>query len=123
VPTILDRDKDVASGKVPKGAPERSPKWAGVRKAFLKDHPVCEVCEGKVKLNVHHIKPYHLHPELELEPSNLITLCECSSHGINCHLLIGHLGNFKNVNPNSVEDSKIWNGKLKEDHFADQTSK
>lgn len=117
MPTILDQQKDIKLGKVPANAPARSPEWAKVRKDFLKDHPTCAVCEGKAKLNVHHIKPYHLHPELELDPSNLITLCECLSYGINCHLLVGHLGNFKNVNPNSVQDAGIWNQKLKEEHF------
>ena len=107
--------KEVMLGKHPEGV-QRSPKWESVRKAHLKDHPKCEVCEGTKQLNVHHIKPFHLHPELELEPTNLITLCECLSYGVNCHLLVGHLGNYKNVNPSSVEDSKIWNGKLKEDH-------
>jgi hypothetical protein len=119
----LNPRKEIMLGKHPDNV-QRSPKWETVRKNHLKDHPKCEVCEGTKQVNVHHIQPFHLHPELELEPTNLITLCECLSYGINCHLLIGHLGNYKNVNPNSAEDSKIWNAKLKEEHFfkPEQTS-
>jgi 5-methylcytosine-specific restriction enzyme A len=112
----LTTEQEIKQGKIPSGS-KRSSKWESVRKKHLADHPICEICEGKARLNVHHIKPFHLHPELELEPTNLITLCESNSHGINCHLLVGHLGNFKNINPNSVEDSKLWNSKLKEMHF------
>ena len=110
--------KEVMLGKHPEDI-KRSPQWDGVRKAHLKNHPNCEVCGGNVRLNVHHIQPFHIHPELELEPTNLITLCECLSYGINCHLLVGHLGNYKNVNPNSVEDAKVWHNKLLEDHTKD----
>jgi hypothetical protein len=115
--TRLSHTLDVAKGKIPADGPKRSTLWAKVRKEHLKNNPKCAVCEDTHKLNVHHIKPFHLHPELELEPSNLITLCECASYGIICHLLIGHLGDFKNVNPNVLEDVKIWNAKLKEKHF------
>ena len=115
--TRLCHTRDVAHGKIPKDGPKRSPKWAAVRKEHLKKFPKCAICEGTQQLNVHHIKPFHLHPDLELEPSNLITLCECASYGIICHILVGHLGDYKNINPNSVEDAKIWNAKLKEQHF------
>jgi hypothetical protein len=47
-------------------------------------------------LNVHHVLPFHLKPELELDPSNLITLC--SSLDKNCHLDIGHGDNFRAYN-------------------------
>lgn len=80
----------------------------------LLTQPLCAVCEGNKDLNVHHIHPFHLHPELELDQNNLITLCESTKHGINCHLLIGHLGNFRNINPHVLEDVTIWNSRLKE---------
>ena len=76
---------------------ERSPHWPTVRKSYLEKHPLCECCGGHEKLNVHHVHPFHLHPELELEESNLITLCEGDQ--VNCHLAIGHLFNFKLYNP------------------------
>jgi 5-methylcytosine-specific restriction protein A len=61
---------------------------------------------------VHHIRPFHTHPELELEPSNLITLCESGRRGVHCHLLFGHLGSFRRVNPMVHEDVKRWRAKL-----------
>lgn len=61
----------------------------------------------------HHIKPFHLFPELELDTENLIPLCESKKYGINCHLFVGHLGNFKRYNEEVVTDAIIWNAKLK----------
>jgi hypothetical protein len=78
----------------------RSPHWPIVEKTFLSQHPVCEVCGTKNKLNVHHKKPFHLFPELELDPNNLITLCMEKQ----CHILIGHGDNFKDYNPNVESD-------------------
>jgi len=94
---------------------KRSNKWPAVRKKFLAENPACAVCGAtNGKREVHHIHPFHLHPELELDPTNFITLCENKKDGVNCHLLFGHFGNFKSVNVNVVEDSKIWNKKIKE---------
>jgi len=89
----------------------RSNHWHTVRKEHLNSYGVCAVCGGKDKLQVHHKKPFHSHPELELDLNNLITLCEHS--GRDCHLVFGHLQSFKSYNPNVEEDSKIWNEKLK----------
>lgn len=90
----------------------RSPKWPATQKAHPEMQPACARCGGKAKLNVHHIKPYHLYPELELEPSNLITLCESNNGGVNCHLAFGHLGDFKSYNVNVAQDSAAWFVKL-----------
>lgn len=90
----------------------RSPHWPAVRKAHLEKHPACEVCgHSGEKVNVHHKLPFHLHPELELDPKNLITLCE-DEHFVNCHLFVGHLGNFSGWNPAVVADAKEWHRKL-----------
>lgn len=67
----------------------RSPKWAALRDTFLKGKR-CECCRRKTNLNAHHVKPYHLFPELELDVSNLIALCEGGPW--NCHFLVGHAG-------------------------------
>jgi 5-methylcytosine-specific restriction enzyme A len=32
--------------------------------------------------------------------------------GVNCHLLVGHLGSFKSVNLTVREDAKAWNAKI-----------
>jgi len=92
---------------------KRSGKWPSVRKKFLLTHPTCAVCGGKAKLEVHHKEPFHLNPELELDPTNFIVLCENDKNGVNCHLLFGHLGNFKSLNLKVEEDAKEWLDKIK----------
>ena len=108
---ILKNIKDVVQGKAAPAC-TRSPKWPTARKHHLQSHPRCAVCNGTSKIEVHHIKPFHEYPELELEQTNLITLCESKSFGVICHLLIGHLGSYKKINPNVVKDAKEWNKKL-----------
>lgn len=108
---IVKNIKDVIEGKA-SFKQTRSSKWPTVRKQFLLQNPACAACGGTQKLEVHHISPFHETPHLELEPSNLITLCESKSYGIVCHLLVGHLGNYKNTNPDVKEDARVWNKKL-----------
>lgn len=86
---------------------ERSPRWNATRKAFIKENSECEICKKKSGLQVHHIQPFHTHPELELVPSNLMTLCP------RCHLLFGHLGTWKSWNKTLLVDSVNWELKLK----------
>ncbi len=107
---ILRNLKDRLQGKL-NGA-KRSSKWPAVRKQHLGLNPACAVCGGTKKVEVHHKKPFHLHPELELEPTNLISLCEAKKNGINCHLFFGHLGNFKGVNPEVEGDAQLWAARL-----------
>lgn len=109
---IITHLKHVAQGKHPLSV-ARSGKWPAVRRAHLEQHPVCAVCGGKENLEVHHKKPFHLHPELELDPANLITLCESKNNGINCHLAVGHIGNFKSLNATVEQDATYLNKKLK----------
>lgn len=82
---------------------KRSSQWDDVQKEFLSKNPKCEVCGSDKKLNVHHKKPFHLYPELELDESNLITLCMDTKE---CHLLIGHGNFFKAYNPNVESDAE-----------------
>lgn len=82
----------------------RSPHWEKVRSDYLKEHDSCAACGRKEHLQVHHKQPFHSHPDLELDPTNFITLCEYKKES-ECHLKIGHLGNWKKFNPNVVEDS------------------
>lgn len=81
----------------------RSSEWKRVRKEFLKENPQCAACGRKEDLEVHHIVPYHISPERELDPSNLITLC-----GKYCHFVFGHLMDYKSWNKNVVEDCKKY---------------
>lgn len=103
---------DAVQGKAPLGK-KRSSDWPKVRAEHLKKNSTCAVCDGKAKLEVHHIKPFHEHPELELDPNNLITLCESKNNGINCHLAFGHLGHYQAANPTVRRDALSWNRKLK----------
>ena len=89
----------------------RSNKWPTVRKHYLEKHPACEVCGHTKDLQVHHCKPFHLNPSLELDETNLITLCERGEDG--CHLIFGHLYDFHAFNPNVREDAAAWAEKIK----------
>lgn len=104
---------DRVAGKAPPGA-RRSSGWSKVRNAFLKGRR-CAVCGGKKSLVAHHKIPFHLAPDLELDPDNLIPLCEAKRFGINCHLLIGHVGNFARCNPIVDADVSYWHQRIIED--------
>lgn len=80
----------------------RSSKWASVRDHFLKENPSCAACGGTKHIQVHHKKPFHEFPELELEMSNLISLCMGNNE---CHLLLGHGGDYHHYNPNVEKDA------------------
>lgn len=87
----------------------RSNQWNNVRDNFLKKNNKCSACGTSKNLEVHHIIPVHINPELELFEENLITLCDKK-----CHLLFGHLMNYKSWNTNVISDccdiiSKIKN--------------
>ena len=99
----------------------RSPQWRSIQHKYLKENPTCASCGSKKHLQVHHIQPYHLYPQLELTSSNLITLC-MDAH--ECHLLIGHGDNFKAYNPNVVEDSaKVFLNSEMRSHIVDGAKK
>jgi len=108
---IIQRVKDIIQGKS-KIREHRSPKWQSIRKKHIINQPKCAACGGDKTLEVHHIKPFNEHPELELDLNNLITLCESKSNGVCCHLLFGHLGDYKSININVVEDVKNWYNKI-----------
>lgn len=84
----------------------RSSQWPSVRAIILKEQKVCAACGAKKKLEVHHIKPFHLFPDLELSASNLIVLCEGA--GCNCHFTFGHLLNWKSYNPSVIDDAEAF---------------
>ena len=96
----------------PPEATARSPHWEAVRRAFLKKCPNCAACgKGRVlglrKIDVHHIQPFHVRPDLELDESNLITLCR--PH----HFEIGHLGDWQKWNVNVVADAAAFDKHLR----------
>jgi len=91
---------------------KRSAKWPAVRKAHLKKHPRCEFCGNTTNLNVHHLKPFHIHPELELDPGNLATVCEGPT--VNCHYLFGHFMDWKNFNEDFWKDVERFKPLIKQ---------
>jgi 5-methylcytosine-specific restriction protein A len=119
-----------------KGKPAhlRSPKWHRVEQEHLAKEPCCQWCGATEKLQVHHITPFHLAAALELDPFNLITLCEEggrphkrsdakleASHigpmdnanlnevrvHLNCHLYHGHNGDWKSFNDKVLEQCDL----------------
>ena len=83
-------------------AAERSAKWDSVRDGIVRDHPYCALCSSTEDLEVHHKKPFHLHPELELAPSNCIVLCR------HCHWWAGPGGVAWEVENDEIDE--ILNG-------------
>lgn len=88
----------------------RSPKWRQIQKEHIKKFPTCAATGKKGTLlnplSVHHVKPFHLYPELELDPNNLITLSFWA------HLWLAHLGNYKSFNLNIREDAATLLAKI-----------
>jgi len=88
----------------------RSGKWARVRAEHLARQPECQAC-GKRSgdMEVHHISPYAENPERELSPDNLWTLCADP-----CHLVHGHLMNFKRHDKDVVANCRAYRQRLAE---------
>lgn len=68
---------------------QRASAWGPFRNEELKGK-VCLACGRKSNLNLHHILPFYLFPELELVRENTMPLCEGGP--TNCHYLFGHGG-------------------------------
>lgn len=91
----------------------RSERWNEVREEFLDETGhYCKVCGKTTKLNVHHIIPFHINPELELDKDNLITLCV--NRPLNCHYFFGHLLCWRSYNPLCRYDVEIWRQKIED---------
>lgn len=83
----------------------RSVRWRRVREEHLARHGVCLCCGNTRSLEVHHLLPFHLFADREEDPDNLVTLCSQGPAGMNCHLLVGHGGNWRDYNPDAVRDA------------------
>ena len=67
--------------------------WQRCRRDFLrKTGKVCVCCRSMKKIQVHHVLPRHIRPDLAVNQTNLIALCR------GCHLRIGHLGSYFTYN-------------------------
>ena len=100
---ILNRLVDWKRGNVH----PRSSTWPTFRDAFLRANKQCVCCRTKSGLEVHHKKPYHLYPELELDVNNVMTLCR------RCHLLFGHLCDWSSWNPDVEKDVPLYTQKIR----------
>lgn len=100
-------------GKAPVGA-GRSPRWRSFRDQLLAGQ-CCQVCDGKTHLIAHHMVPFHIAPDLELVRENIVILCEAKRYGVNCHLMLGHLGNWRRTNVSVLADVAYWHQRLKLD--------
>lgn len=93
----------------------RSGKWPAVRKQHLEREPACAACGRRKNLEVHHIKPFKDHPELELDDGvdgtgkdgNLISVC-----GDPCHFVHGHLMSWMRSNPDVRADCEAYRRKM-----------
>lgn len=85
----------------------RSQEWPKIRRAYLRNFDACAVCGATKQLTAHHILPFHLYPELELDMKNLIALCP--PH----HLFVGHLQDFKSFNIDAVTDATLWRARIR----------
>lgn len=92
----------------------RSGSWARVRREHLEREPACIACGRSKSLEVHHVVPYHADPSKELDPSNLVTVCADP-----CHLVHGHLMDWRHSNPAVREDCARYRAKV---HNAKQDS-
>lgn len=95
---------------------ERSHHWPTFRAHWLRDHGECAACGTKEHLQVHHVFPFHLHPDLELDPGNVITLCEGPSRI--CHFALGHLYDWHRFNPHVREDVRRFRSRVEESRAA-----
>jgi len=86
---------------------ERSPKWESVRREYLKDNRECVACGQTSSLEVHHIVPFHLRRDLELVPSNLMSLCR------DCHFYFGHLKDWSSWNEHAKADAGDYRQKVR----------
>jgi 5-methylcytosine-specific restriction protein A len=84
----------------------RAPEWRSLSREWLEEFPCCAVCEGTRGCVPHHKKPVHLYPQFELHRGNLVTMCP------RCHLLLGHLNDWRSYNPDLDADVRTWRAKL-----------
>ncbi len=108
----------------------RSEHWPVIEEAFKAEHPQCEACTvgdpGADAVQVHHVLPFHFaillgRPDLELDPRNLISLCEKEKgeDAQDHHLLLGHLDDFQSYNKDVRDFAVKFLSKTHEEIQAD----
>ena len=61
--------------------------WNKLKQKYLQENPKCEWC-GQDADTVHHIIPVHVNRDLEMEESNLMSLCDNRTR--KCHFIVAH---------------------------------
>lgn len=109
----VDKVREAVAGTTDPVAGLRSPRWPAARAAWLRLHPTCAACGAPDHVEVHHVYPFSWPrgAATELDPTNFITLCEHSSR--NCHLSLGHLGDWKARNPDVRADAAAYLAKVR----------
>ena len=74
---------------------------AKVMKKYRKEHPRCAWCGRNRRVQIHHIVPVSVIPNMADDYDNLITLC-----AKRCHITLGHSGNYGRRYVRNVK--KIW---------------
>lgn len=97
----MQRKTSVVDNRVNILSAPRSGKWARIREEHLKIQNCCQICGGTDLLQVHHVEPFANNPENELNPKNLVTLCEGK---FRCHFIFGHLFSWRTYNPEILRD-------------------
>lgn len=86
---------------------KRSPEWSKTKREFEKLYPkVCEFCGTTKKMNLHHLKPFNLFPDLENDFNNLLWACR------DCHFIFCHLKFWGSYDLNAKETAKWYRGKI-----------
>jgi hypothetical protein len=83
------------------GGTPRSSHWSTFRINFLRGRS-CSGCDSTRELEAHHIVPFHIDPDRELDVDNLIPLCR------ECHYQIGHLRDWQTANPHVRDDAAVY---------------
>lgn len=70
----------------------RNPNWTRLSQLWAKDHPCVFTGQtaSEVRLVVHHIVPFHVRPDLEMDERNWLSVVEP------WHLYACHAGNYQN---------------------------
>ena len=95
------------------GGLSRSPLWRKFREEQIKLRGGrCELCKGTKTLELHHIESFVRNPSRELDSENVMILCESGKNGVVCHRFFGHLGDYRKINPNVIDDVNDWRLKI-----------
>ena len=96
--------------------------WRKVHNKHISIESCCQMCDTTKELEVHHIVPWHLAPELRYDFKNLVTLCRA------CHFGFGHWRNWHGHNPEilvlckfaQLQRSRLKLGDKDEENYDDE---